>query len=159
MPHADAYVAGIGETEYSRRSGRSVQSLAIEAAHALSDAALPADRLDGIIPVGGSIFTEDLIVGLGLPPKTFDALAAPDGNSAPIVITRPVTSETCSPLQVAKFVQIRLSSGMKVEMPTPLLAMCICYSLLKGDRRESGYCQGRFTLSEQLPSGGFPECN
>lgn len=76
-------VVGVGETAYSRDSGRSVQALALEAARAaLHDAGLEAPTLDGVIPVGGSIHAEDLIVGLQMATTTFDALPPPGGNSA-----------------------------------------------------------------------------
>jgi acetyl-CoA acetyltransferase len=76
-------IRGIGETAYSRRSGRSVPDLAAEAGRAaLADAGLPATRVDAVIPLGGSLFTEDLMAGLGLPGRVFDASPAPGGNAA-----------------------------------------------------------------------------
>jgi acetyl-CoA acetyltransferase/uncharacterized OB-fold protein len=77
------YVRGVGETAYSRRSGRSVPDLAAEASRAaLADAGLDAVRVDGVIPLGGFVFTEDLMAGLGLPGQVFDASPAPGGNAA-----------------------------------------------------------------------------
>ena len=76
-------ILGTGETAYSRRSGRSVPDLAAEAGRAaLADAGLPASRVDAVIPLGGSLFTEDLMAGLGLPDQVFDASPAPGGNAA-----------------------------------------------------------------------------
>jgi acetyl-CoA acetyltransferase len=76
-------VRGVGETAYSRRSGRSVPDLATEASRAaLADAGLGAASLDAVIPLGGSLFTEDLMAGLGLPGQVFDASPAPGGNAA-----------------------------------------------------------------------------
>lgn len=76
-------VAGVGETEYLRRSGRSVQELGIRAArNALADAGIEAQSVDGVIPLGGSLFTEDLIAGLGLRTDVADASPAPGGNAA-----------------------------------------------------------------------------
>ena len=76
-------VRGVGETAYTRRSGRSVPDLATEASRAaLADAGLDAARVDGVIPLGGSVFTEDLTAGLGLPGQVFDASPAPGGNAA-----------------------------------------------------------------------------
>jgi acetyl-CoA acetyltransferase len=76
-------VCGVGETAYSRRSGRSVPDLATEASRAaLADAGLAAARVDAVIPLGGSVFTEDLMAGLGLPGQIFDASPAPGGNAA-----------------------------------------------------------------------------
>jgi acetyl-CoA acetyltransferase len=76
-------IRGIGETAYTRRSGRSVPDLAAEAGRAaLADAGLAAARVDGVIPLGGALFTEDLIAGLGLSSQVFDAAPAPGGNAA-----------------------------------------------------------------------------
>jgi acetyl-CoA acetyltransferase len=76
-------VIGVGDTEYSRRSGRSVQDLAIEAAWAaVSDAEIEPELIDGVIPLGGAFFTEDIIAGLGLHPLVADATPPPGGAAA-----------------------------------------------------------------------------
>jgi acetyl-CoA acetyltransferase len=76
-------VLGVGETEYLRSSGRSVQTLGIRAArNALADARIGPESVDGVIPLGGLLFAEDLISGLGLRTDIADALPAPGGNSA-----------------------------------------------------------------------------
>jgi acetyl-CoA acetyltransferase len=76
-------IRGVGETSFTRRSGRSVPDLAAEAARAaLADAGLAAAQLDAVIPLGGALFTEDLIAGLGLSRQVFDAAPAPGGNAA-----------------------------------------------------------------------------
>lgn len=76
-------IRGIGDTAYTRRSGRSVPDLAAEAGRAaLADAGLPAGRLDAVIPLGGSLFTEDLMAGLGLSSRILDAAPPPGGNAA-----------------------------------------------------------------------------
>jgi len=76
-------IQGVGETAYSRRSGRSVPDLGAQAGRAaLADAGLAAEQLDGVIPLGGALFTEDLIAGLGLSSRVFDASPAPGGNAA-----------------------------------------------------------------------------
>jgi acetyl-CoA acetyltransferase len=76
-------IAGIGESDYSRRSGRSIQALAAAAGTAaLRDAGLRALDMDGVIALGGSLFTEDVIAALGLPLQVFDASPAPGGNAA-----------------------------------------------------------------------------
>ena len=76
-------IVGVGQTEYSRRSGRSVVDLAVRAARAaLADAGLGRERIDGVIPVGGAIHADDLIMGLGLDTLVFDAVPAPGGNGA-----------------------------------------------------------------------------
>ncbi len=80
---SDVAVIGIGATEFTRRSGVSVASLvATSAARALADAGLTARDIDGFVPVGGGVFAEDLIAGLGLADDIVDALPPPGGNSA-----------------------------------------------------------------------------
>jgi acetyl-CoA acetyltransferase len=76
-------IAGVGESAYSRRSGRSVQTLTASAGGAaLLDAGLDRADIDGVIPLGGSIFTEDVIASLGLSLQVFDASPPPGGNAA-----------------------------------------------------------------------------
>jgi acetyl-CoA acetyltransferase len=75
-------VAGIGETSFSRVSGRSVPALAAEAArNALADAGLKPADVGAVIPVGGSLFTEDVISSLRLRDDVVDVLPAPGGNA------------------------------------------------------------------------------
>jgi acetyl-CoA acetyltransferase len=78
-----AAIAGIGLTRFTRRSDRSVQDLALEsAAAALADADLPAEQVDLFIPVGGALFAEDVVAGLGLSRTLRDAWPPPGGNAA-----------------------------------------------------------------------------
>ena len=63
-------IAGVGFTEYSPNSGRSVLSLALEACQgAMDDAGLAPQDVDGILEfnVGDSVPTESVAAGLGLP--------------------------------------------------------------------------------------------
>jgi acetyl-CoA acetyltransferase len=63
-------IAGVGFTEYSLNSGRSVLSLALEACQgAMDDAGLAPQDVDGILEfnVGDSVPTESVAAGLGLP--------------------------------------------------------------------------------------------
>lgn len=81
MSTAPVFVAGIGATEFSRASGRSVGALAREAAlSALADAQLAPGDVGAVVPVGGSLFTEDVIAGLGLDDDVADLLPPPGGN-------------------------------------------------------------------------------
>jgi acetyl-CoA acetyltransferase len=76
-------IAGVGQTQYGRRSGRSLQSLVAEASRsAIADAGLRPAQIDGVIPVGGYIYVEDVLAGAGLPLQVADALPAPGGNAA-----------------------------------------------------------------------------
>jgi acetyl-CoA acetyltransferase len=74
-------VAGIGASAFSRRSARSVPALAGDAARAaLVDAGLTAGDVGAVVPVGGSLFTEDVIAALRLREDVVDVLPAPGGN-------------------------------------------------------------------------------
>jgi acetyl-CoA acetyltransferase len=76
-------VAGVGYTRFTRRSGRSVQDLALESAEAaLADAGLAAAQVDLFIPVGGGLHAEDMMAGLGLRRTLHDACPPPGGNAA-----------------------------------------------------------------------------
>jgi len=76
-------ILGVGQTEFGRRSGRSLQSLVAEASRAaIVDAGLKPADIDGVIPVGGYIHVEDVLAGAGLPLQVADAMPAPGGNAA-----------------------------------------------------------------------------
>jgi len=76
-------IVGVGETEYSRRSGRSEIRLAVEALRAaLTDAGLPPRAVDGIVSYPGSPRAEDLIGALGLPGVRFSATPQLGGASS-----------------------------------------------------------------------------
>jgi acetyl-CoA acetyltransferase len=78
----DVVVEGIGQTTFSKRSGMSVAELGLRAAlAAMADAGITGDRIDGVVPLGGQLFTEDLMMGLGLGEQVFDAVPAPGGNA------------------------------------------------------------------------------
>ncbi len=67
-------IAGVGFTDYSLDSGRSVLSLAIEACrNAMDDAGLTPQDVDGILEfnVGDSVPTESVAAGLSMPEVNF----------------------------------------------------------------------------------------
>ncbi|WP_028601507.1 thiolase C-terminal domain-containing protein [Ottowia thiooxydans] len=82
MAHAVA-VSGVGETEYSRSSGRSALMLQLEASlSAIEDAGLTPKDIDGIIPLSaGTSIAEDFIANFGIPDLRFSAIIPMGGAS------------------------------------------------------------------------------
>lgn len=75
-------IIGVGETAYLKRSGRSVQSLGVEAARrALQNAGLRPADIDGVIALGGYLHIDDVIAGLRLSPQCAGASPPPGGNA------------------------------------------------------------------------------
>lgn len=72
-----ASIVGIGETAFTRGSGRSVMSLVVEAStQAIADAGLKTADIDGIVyPFARSIFPEVLAAELGIPSLTYAAVS------------------------------------------------------------------------------------
>ena len=79
-----AVIAGVGQTDLSKNSGRSVTRLAVEAALlALDDAGLKPSDIDGFMPYMIGPPSEDLIAGLGLTDVRFTAVS-PLGGASPV---------------------------------------------------------------------------
>jgi len=75
-------ITGVGETAYSRESGRSVLSLQLEASlKAIEDAGLKPTDIDGVIPYSTGVVAEDFITNLGLPDLRFSATTPLGGAS------------------------------------------------------------------------------
>ncbi len=76
-------ITGIGETEYSRNSGRSSTTLQMEASlKAIADAGLSPKDIDGVIPYAtGDTVAEDFITNLNLPDLRFSATTPLGGAS------------------------------------------------------------------------------
>ena len=76
-------ITGIGETEYSRNSGRSSTTLQMEASlKAIADAGLSPRDIDGVIPYAtGDTVAEDFITNLNLPDLRFSATTPLGGAS------------------------------------------------------------------------------
>ncbi len=68
--HRDKYcVVGVGETEYSKNSGRTTRAMAVEAVqHAMDDAGLSADQVDGMLSYhgGDSTTSTTIMYDLGM---------------------------------------------------------------------------------------------
>jgi len=77
-----ACIAGVGETVYSRSSGRSEQSLAAEAVRrALEDAGIPPQEVDGLVPYAHGVPVEDLLGNLPISRLRFSASVQMGGAS------------------------------------------------------------------------------
>ena len=76
-------VAGIGETTYSRGSGKSATALQMEASlAAIADAGLSPKDIDGIIPYSmGSAVAEDFVTNLGIDDLRYSVTAPMGGAS------------------------------------------------------------------------------
>lgn len=78
-------ITGIGETAYSRSSGRSVAALQMEASlKAIADAGLTPKDVDGVIVYAISpVVAEDFITNFGIPDLRFSAIT-PMGGASPV---------------------------------------------------------------------------
>jgi acetyl-CoA acetyltransferase len=78
-------VTGIGETQYSKQSRKSVLALYLEASlAAIRDAGLNPKDIDGIIPYSNSpVVAEDLVTNFGIPDLKFSA-TTPLGGASPV---------------------------------------------------------------------------
>ena len=77
-------IVGIGETDYSRNSGRSDLTLATEAAlAAVADAGLRPDEIDGVVRCDmDTVYHHDLVESIGMPNVTYWAEVGPGGVAA-----------------------------------------------------------------------------
>ena len=76
-------ITGIGETAYTRGSGKSDTALQMEASlKAIADAGLSPKDIDGVVPyASGSTVAEDFITNLGLPDLRYSATTPLGGAS------------------------------------------------------------------------------
>jgi acetyl-CoA acetyltransferase len=83
--HRTTAITGIGETRYSKTSGKSVLTLYLEASlAAIRDAGLSPKDIDGIIPYSNSpIVAEDIATSFGIPDLRFSA-TTPLGGASPV---------------------------------------------------------------------------
>ncbi len=83
--HRKGVVSGVGETRYSRASGKSVLMLHLEASlAAIADAGLTPKDIDGLIPHAGmGVVAEDFITNFGIEDLRFSA-HTPLGGASPI---------------------------------------------------------------------------
>ncbi len=87
-------VTGIGETEYSKNSGKSVVALQMEASlKAIADAGLKPNDIDGVIPYGNlQVVAEDFITNLGIQDLRYSAVTPLGGASAVAAIQAAVSA-------------------------------------------------------------------
>jgi acetyl-CoA acetyltransferase len=91
-----AAITGIGETAYTRGSGKSDIALQMEAAlKAITDAGLRPSDIDGVIPYApGAAVAEDFITNFNLPDVRFSATTPLGGASCVAAIQAAVTAVT-----------------------------------------------------------------
>ncbi len=87
-------VTGIGETEYSKNSGKSVIALQMEASlKAIADAGLTPNDIDGIIPYGNlEVVAEDFITNLGIHDLRYSAVTPLGGASSVAAVQAAMTA-------------------------------------------------------------------
>ena len=111
-----AVVEGVGETEYSKRSGRTVTRLALEAVlAACRDAGLDPREVDGIVTYPYSVRAEDIVANLGLPRLSWSITVAMGGASAVSALRHAARAVTAGEARHVVVVQARNShSGGRV---------------------------------------------
>jgi acetyl-CoA acetyltransferase len=79
-----AAITGVGDTRYSRQSGKSVTTLQMEASlAAIRDAGLDPKDIDGVVAYGSmAVVAEDFITNFGIPDLRFSAVTPLGGASA-----------------------------------------------------------------------------
>jgi acetyl-CoA acetyltransferase len=78
-----AKIAGLGETEFVRGTGKSAEHLLIQAARqACADAGVEPSAVDGVVLPGGKLTAESYVHGLGITDLRFSAGNAMGGASA-----------------------------------------------------------------------------
>lgn len=117
MTDRSAYLVGVGETEFSRDSGRSTQVLAIEAImQAIQDAGVDRQQIDGIVPFFQGPSSEDVMGALGLAGVTFTAVPHVGGaGSVAAVRLAAMAIEAGLASCVIAFVARNGRSGVKVH--------------------------------------------
>ena len=92
-------ITGIGETAYSRNSGKSVVALQMQASlAAIADAGLSPTEIDGIIAYTPSgVVAEDFVTNFGIPDLRFSAKTGVYSTQCP----SPSTTGCVSPLRIS----------------------------------------------------------
>ncbi|NQV60922.1 MAG: thiolase family protein [Alphaproteobacteria bacterium] len=87
-------VTGIGETAYTKNSGKSVVALQMEASlKAIADAGLRPSDIDGVIPYGSlEVVAEEFVTNLGIQDLRFSAVTPLGGASAVAAIQAAVSA-------------------------------------------------------------------
>ena len=95
-------VVGIGCTDYSRNSGRSDLTLAVQATlAACADAGLDPSAIDGIVASDmDTVRSNDLAPALGIPEITFTAQTGPGGTAPPAMMPGPYCPTFVNPRSI-----------------------------------------------------------
>jgi acetyl-CoA acetyltransferase len=121
-----AVIAGLGETEISRSSGRSELQLALEAAvAALDDCGLAASEIDGIVRfginagIGGGILDETAFtLGLGIPELRYLATGSLGGADSMATLQMAAELVAAGARAVLVFRALNGRSGRRYGQPT-----------------------------------------
>ena len=126
-------IVGIGETDYSRGSGKTVLQLVIDASRkAIADAGLNTTAIDGFVLPGYFIYQEALAANLGIDNLRYSSMIQMGGaspvtalQSAAMAITTGVASNVLIPFGWNGYSQARVSRRERpdAEIPTPETAM------------------------------------
>lgn len=126
-----AAIVGIGETAFTRSSGRDEVDLMLEAArHAIADAGMQPSEIDGVIPPPVYLTSEELAANLGIPDLRFAATVNMGGASptaaiqdAAMAIASGVANNVLITLGWNGFTALRPKAGQKQARPISLPAL------------------------------------
>ena len=133
-------ITGIGETAYSRNSGKSVVALQMEASlAAIADAGLAPTDIDGIIAYAPSgVVAEDFVTNFGIPDLRFSATTPMGGASA-------VAAVQCALAVLAAGVcrHVLIPLGRNASAPTGMRAERLRWAGGSRSTRTAGSCPRR----------------
>lgn len=116
-------IVGIGATDFSRNSGRSDLTLAVQAAlAALADAGLTPADIDGIVRCDmDTVRPNDLATALGIPELTFWAETGPGGTAPPAMVGTAVAAILSGQARtVLVFRELNGRSGRRYGLGRPM---------------------------------------
>jgi acetyl-CoA acetyltransferase len=112
-----AAITGVGETAYTKASGRAESSLALEAiGKALLDAGIDSSDIDGLIPFPGAVPVDDVIANLRLEDVRFTATVEMGGASMVAALQVAATAIVAGEAEcIVIYIARNGSSGRRIE--------------------------------------------